>query len=96
MDLFIGTLVTISGNPVPEELVRERGWLMDAMADAHKYNADGVPVVYGEPELVYAVTSFLAGNGAMPAVIATRFEKQPASRVSGYPHQRRRRIAGHY
>jgi len=71
MDLFMETLHKISGNPVPDELVIERGWLMDAMADAHKYDADGVPVVYGEPELVYALTSVLAENGAMPAVIAT-------------------------
>jgi nitrogenase molybdenum-iron protein NifN len=71
VDLFMETLHTISGNPVPDELVIERGWLMDAMADAHKYDADGVPVVYGEPELVYALTSVLAENGAMPAVIAT-------------------------
>jgi nitrogenase molybdenum-iron protein NifN len=70
-DRFVETLNKISGNPVPEELVLERGWLMDGMADAHKYNADGVPIVYGEPELVYAVTSFLVENGAMPAVIAT-------------------------
>jgi nitrogenase molybdenum-iron protein NifN len=71
MDLFIATLAEISGKAVPDELVLERGWLMDAMADAHKYDADGVPVLYGEPELVYALTSVLSENGALPAVIAT-------------------------
>ena len=70
-DLFMETLAKISGNPIPDELLLERGWLMDGMADAHKYNADGVPAVYGEPELVYALALLLAENGAMPAVIAT-------------------------
>ncbi|MFA5332296.1 MAG: nitrogenase component 1 [Methanoregula sp.] len=71
VDLFIGTLAKISGKSVPGELALERGWLLDGMADSHKYNADGRPVVYGEPELVYAFTSACAENGAMPVVIAS-------------------------
>jgi nitrogenase molybdenum-iron protein NifN len=70
-DLLIGTLSKITGNALPEELALERGWLLDGMADSHKYNADGRPVVYGEPELVYAFSSACAENGAMPLVIAS-------------------------
>ncbi|MDD1703146.1 MAG: nitrogenase [Methanoregula sp.] len=70
-DLFTGTLAKISGKTVPEELALERGWLLDGMADSHKYNADGRPVIYGEPELVYAFASACAENGAMPVVIAS-------------------------
>jgi nitrogenase molybdenum-iron protein NifN len=70
-DLLIGTLSKITGNVLPEELALERGWLLDGMADSHKYNADGRPVVYGEPELVYAFSSACAENGAMPLVIAS-------------------------
>jgi nitrogenase molybdenum-iron protein NifN len=40
------------------------------MADAHKYNFEGRPVIYGEPELVLAFASVCAENGAFPAVIA--------------------------
>jgi nitrogenase molybdenum-iron protein NifN len=70
-DRFIETLQQISGLHIPNTLALERGWLLDAMADSHKYNAAGRPVIYGEPELVYAFASTCAENGAYPAVIAT-------------------------
>jgi nitrogenase molybdenum-iron protein NifN len=41
------------------------------MADSHKFNADGRPIVYGEPELVYAFSSICVENGATPVVIAS-------------------------
>lgn len=69
--LFLERLSALSGRPVPDRLKLERGWLLDAMADAHKHNAAARPVIYGEPELVYAFTSLCAENGAPPAVIAT-------------------------
>jgi nitrogenase molybdenum-iron protein NifN len=61
----------LGGQPVPESLMLERGWLCDAMADAHKINAAARPVIYGEPELVYALTRFCLENGSIPAVIAS-------------------------
>jgi Nitrogenase molybdenum-iron protein, alpha and beta chains len=70
-DRFIRSLQEITGRPLPEALALERGWLLDGMADAHKYNARGRPVIYGEPELVYAFTGLCLENGALPAVIAT-------------------------
>ncbi|MFA5332790.1 MAG: nitrogenase component 1 [Methanoregula sp.] len=70
-DLLIETLVKLSNRSVPDILAMERGWLLDGMADSHKYNADGRPVVYGEPELVYAFSTLCAENGAAPAVIAS-------------------------
>lgn len=70
-DLFIAALSSFSGRPVPEELALERGRLLDGMADAHKYNAEGRPVIYGEPELVYALTGTCIENGAEPVVIAS-------------------------
>jgi len=70
-DLFIRTLREISGRPVPETLAFERGWLCDAMADSHKYNADGRPAIYGEPELVSGIARILCENGAFPVLIAT-------------------------
>ena len=41
------------------------------MVDSHKYNAEGRPAIYGEPELVYAFAGLCAENGAFPAVIAS-------------------------
>jgi nitrogenase molybdenum-iron protein NifN len=71
IDLFIGTLQGLGCGPVPEQLALERGWLLDAMADSHKYNAEGRPVIYGEPEIVYALTRTCTENGAPPVVIAS-------------------------
>lgn len=71
MDLFIETLTKISDRPLPDALALERGWLLDGMADSHKYNADGRPVIYGEPELVYAFATLCAENGASPVVVAS-------------------------
>ena len=70
-DQFIVLLEKVSGHSRPETLVNERGWLLDAMADAHKYNAEGRAVIYGEPELVYAITRACTENGITPVVIAT-------------------------
>ncbi len=70
-DRLMETLQRLSGRQLPETLALERGWLLDGMADSHKYNADGRPVIYGEPELVYACTSLCMENGATPAVIAS-------------------------
>nr|WP_321349601.1 nitrogenase component 1 [uncultured Methanoregula sp.] len=70
-DRLMELLQKLSGRSLPESLATERGWLLDGMADAHKYNAEGRPVIYGEPELVYAMTRVCAENGADPAVIAS-------------------------
>jgi len=70
-DLFVRTLKEIGGRPVPEGLMLERGWLCDGMADAHKISAGARPVIYGEPELVYAFAKLCMENGATPAVIAS-------------------------
>jgi nitrogenase molybdenum-iron protein NifN len=70
-DRFLELLRKISGRDLPASLATERGWLLDGMADAHKYMAEGRPVIYGEPELVYAMTRVCTENGAGPAVIAS-------------------------
>lgn len=70
-DLFIRTLQEITGNPAPVSLAEERGRLMDCMIDSHKYNFSGRSVIFGEPELVLAVTEVCMENGIYPAVVAT-------------------------
>ena len=70
-DLFINTLSKITGKPCPDSLKHERGRLLDAMIDSHKYNFQGRSVVFGEPELVYAVAKTCFENGIFPLVIAS-------------------------
>lgn len=69
-DAFFRTLRQISGREVPASILAERGRLLDAMVDSHKHNAAGRSVIFGEPELVYAVTRTCLENGVWPAVTA--------------------------
>ena len=95
MDRLVETLEELSGRSLPDILERERGWLLDGMADSHKFNADGRPIVFGEPELVYAFSSICVENGASPGCHRERDKKQPAHRVAGNAPCRCGRAAGH-
>ena len=44
-DMFLNCLSEITGKPVPECLREDRGRLLDAMVDSHKYNG-GRPCCY--------------------------------------------------
>jgi len=70
-DVFFNTLVAITGKTIPESIKQERGRLLDGMIDSHKYNFQGRSVIFGEPEMVYAVTKTCVENGVFPAVVAT-------------------------
>lgn len=69
-DGFLRALSEISGRRVPDTLLAERGRLLDAMIDSHKHNFAGRCVVFGEPELVYAVSRTCLENGLWPVVTA--------------------------
>jgi nitrogenase molybdenum-iron protein alpha/beta subunit len=69
-DAFIGKIVSLGGT-VPEALIRERGRYIDAMVDAHKYCADARAAVFGEPDLVYAMTRLCCELGTVPVAVAT-------------------------
>lgn len=70
-DQFVNLLASLSGNPVAAVLQQERGRLLDAMVDSHKYNREARAAVFGEPETVYAVSRLLVENGIAPAILAT-------------------------
>lgn len=68
-DAFIKVLEEISGRYCPEDVEIERGRLLDGMIDSHKYNFAGRSAVFGDPELVYAVTRLCLENGIRPIVV---------------------------
>lgn len=68
-DTFIRALETITGRKCPADIENERGRLLDGMIDSHKYNFAGRSAVFGEPELVYAVTQLCLENGIRPIVV---------------------------
>lgn len=70
-DAFMDALSLYAGCPVPERYVAERGRLVDAMVDGHKYVFGKKAVVYGEEDFVIAMVSFLGEIGVRPVLAAT-------------------------
>ena len=80
-DAFIQELEKLACAPAPEFYVKQRGRLVDAMVDAHKYVAGLRAVVYGEEDMAVGLTSMLAEIGIKPVLVATggepeRFESE--------------------
>jgi nitrogenase molybdenum-iron protein NifN len=74
-DGLCAALEAITGAPMPKALLKERGRLVDALVDGHKYVFGKRVVVYGEPDLAIGLTAFLAEMGAQPVLVATGAEK---------------------
>jgi len=70
-DRFFKTLKKLSGKPVPAKHVAERGRLVDAYIDGHKYNFGKRAIIYGEDDFVIGMSSFLSEIGIHPVVCAT-------------------------
>ena len=70
-DSFVETLGEVTGACVPDWLEHERGRLLDAYADGHKYVFGKRVGLYGDPELVAALAKFLLEIGACPVIVAT-------------------------
>ncbi|WP_292390887.1 nitrogenase component 1 [Methanosarcina sp. UBA5] len=70
-DSFFTELVKILGCPIPEKYLKERGRLLDAMVDVHKYLYGVKAAVYGDPDLVFSLTTFMLELGMNPVLIAT-------------------------
>jgi nitrogenase molybdenum-iron protein NifN len=70
-DALFDTLEEISQKKTPSRLALQRGRLLDAFADGHKYLSGKRAVVYGEPDLVIGLASFLAEIGVQPIMCAT-------------------------
>lgn len=70
-DRFFDALEEISGLPIPNLHNLERGRLIDAYVDCHKYLFDQTAVVYGEEDLVVGMTAFLAEIGVRPVLCAS-------------------------
>jgi nitrogenase molybdenum-iron protein NifN len=70
-DRFMQTLAAVAGTPVPACYGEERGRLLDALVDGHKYVNNVRAVVYGEADLVAGIVDFLAEIGIIPVICAT-------------------------
>ncbi len=70
-DEFFHVLKEMAGQPIPEKHAQERGRLIDAYVDGHKYIFNKRAVVYGEEDLVVGLVSFLAEIGVRPVLVAS-------------------------
>jgi len=70
-DAFFALLETLGGRTTPRAHAQERGRLVDAMIDGHKYIAGKKAVLYGEEDLVIGLASFLCEIGVEPVVVAS-------------------------
>ena len=70
-DAFFEALEKISGRPTPEKHREERGRLLDAYVDGHKYVSGLKAAVYGEEDFVVGLASFLSEIGITPVLCAS-------------------------
>jgi nitrogenase molybdenum-iron protein NifN len=70
-DAFYDALAELSGRDIPAPICAQRGRLVDAYVDGHKYVSGKRAVVYGEEDLVVGLTAFLAEIGVQPVLVAT-------------------------
>jgi nitrogenase molybdenum-iron protein beta chain len=58
-DIFLQNLKKMTGKPIPQSLVRERGLAIDAISDlTHLFFADKKVAIYGNPDLVIGLAEF--------------------------------------
>lgn len=70
-DRFFSVLTDKLGAPMPLKYEKERGRLIDAYIDGHKYVSGKRAVLYGEADFVAAMAAFLDEIGIIPAICAT-------------------------
>ncbi len=81
-DEFLMAISRLSGKPVPAQLERERGQLVDAMADSQSHLHGKRYALYGDPDQMLGYARFLLELGAEPAhVLATNGSENWAQKV---------------
>ncbi len=76
-DEFLMAISELFDKPVPEELKAERGRAVDAMTDAHQYLHNKKFALFGDPDYLLGMVSFLLEMGARPYhVLCSRATKK--------------------
>jgi nitrogenase molybdenum-iron protein beta chain len=69
-DTFLKSLQTLTGKPIPQSLVRERGIAIDAITDvAHMFLADKKVAIFGNPDLVIGLAEFCLDLEMKPVLL---------------------------
>ncbi|MFT0174426.1 nitrogenase molybdenum-iron protein subunit beta [Paraburkholderia mimosarum] len=70
-DHFLMEISRVTGKPIPPELERERGRLVDAMADSQAILHGKRYALYGDPDQMLGYTQFLLELGAEPVHVVS-------------------------
>ncbi len=82
-DAFLKRLSDVTGKPIPESLVRERGIALDAITDVtHMFLADKKVAIYGSPDLVISLAQFCLDMEMKPVLLLlgddnTKYKEDP-------------------
>ncbi|NEW94459.1 Fe-only nitrogenase subunit beta [Rhodopseudomonas sp. BR0M22] len=82
-DTFLRNVNDMTGKPIPESLVKERGVALDAITDlAHMFLADKKVAIYGNPDLVLGLAEYCLDLGMKPVLLLlgdenAGYEKDP-------------------
>jgi nitrogenase molybdenum-iron protein beta chain len=68
-DEFLSKLSELTGKPVPQELIEERGRAVDAITDSQSWIHGKRIALYGDPDHVFGLVNFLLELGAEPVHI---------------------------
>jgi len=93
-DKFIESVAKFTGKDVPEEITIERGRAIDAMTDSHQYIHGKKFALFGDPDILMGVVSFLLEMGGEPVhIVCTNstplFKKAMESLLSSSPYGQR-------
>lgn len=70
-DRFLMKVSEMTGKPIPEEIDAERGRVVDAATDAHPYLHGKRFALFGDPDVLLGVVSFLLEMGGVPVHIVS-------------------------
>lgn len=70
-DRFLTAIRDASCRDIPEKYLDQRGRLLDALVDGHKYVSGVRAVLYGEEDLVAGLASFMGEIGVQPVLCAS-------------------------
>jgi nitrogenase molybdenum-iron protein beta chain len=99
MDDFLMAVSDLTGKPIPAELEEERGQVIDMMADLHQHYFGKKVAIFGDPDIVSGLTTFLLELGMIPSFVLTgtpgsAFDKKVGSMLEKYGVQGKVKSAG--
>ena len=70
-DDFLMAVSKLAGKPIPPELEEERGQVVDIMVDCHYHYHGKTAAIFGDPDIVTALTEFVLSLGMIPKYVLT-------------------------